>query len=231
MILSAIRNGEIALAIYILISVLISLAVHEYSHGFAAYKCGDRTAYNFGRLTLNPIRHIDIFGFLALLIVGFGWAKPVPVNMRNLKKPRRDIALVSLAGPVSNFLLAFIGVFFYRLFRTFAFSVSPGGFFYGVAINFITFFFYFTLLNLGLGLFNLIPIPPLDGSKILTSLLPRKAAYAFIQLERYAGILILALFLLANTGAADFIFGPLETVRGWIFNQYNSFFSLFPFFR
>ncbi|MFA6730562.1 MAG: site-2 protease family protein [Eubacteriales bacterium] len=232
MIFTAIRNGNIALALYILISVLISLTVHEYFHGYVAYKCGDSTARSFGRLTLNPIKHLDLFGFLSMLLVGFGWAKPVPIVIRNFKKPRRDIALVSLAGPVSNFILAFLGALLMRIAFTLwavPYNGVEVGFTFNVFSNLITFFYYFTLLNLGLGLFNLIPIPPLDGSKVLASILPPKYGYKFIALERYAGLFILALFLMSNIGGGDFIFAPLEAIRGYIYDGYNKLIGLLPF--
>lgn len=231
MIVNAIRQGEVAIALYILISVLISLTVHEFSHGYVAFKCGDDTARNFGRLSLNPIKHIDLFGFFAMLIAGFGWAKPVPVNMRNLKKPRRDIALVSLAGPMSNLILAFIGVLVGKIILTILSSLEITPFVETLYYNFANFFYYFIMLNLGLCLFNLLPIPPLDGSKIISSILPRKIGIKYIQLERYAGIFILALFVLSTIGEFDFLFYPLIYIRDKLFFGMERLVGLLPFIK
>lgn len=229
--------------IFVLMSVIISLTVHEYSHGYVAYKCGDDTARNFGRLTLNPLKHLDIFGFLSMLLVGFGWAKPVPINIRNFRKPRRDIALVSIAGPASNFILGLIGVILFRIFLT---LLNPSSAYIEIANisvtsqvgnqtllniywNFLLFFYYFSILNIGLGLFNLIPIPPLDGSKILSSLLPPKLGYKFLQLERYAGLFILILFALSYISSFSFLFTPIEYLREWTWEGYNWLVGLLPF--
>ncbi len=229
MIITAIRTGAYTDAIFILVSILISLTVHEYAHGYVAYKCGDSTARSFGRLTLNPIKHLDLFGFFAMLIAGFGWAKPVPINIRNFRKPRRDTALVSLAGPLSNFVLAFIGVLLYRIFFTLIFELQAKSFLFDFLFNFHKLFYYFSILNLGLGLFNLLPVPPLDGSKILASILPQKLGYRFMRLERYAGLFILAIFVMSNIGGLDYLFTPLEYLRDKIWEGYNWFFGLLPF--
>jgi Zn-dependent protease len=229
MIINALRQGEIATALYILVSVLLALTVHEFAHGYVAYKCGDNTARYFGRLTFNPVKHIDLFGFLALLIAVFGWAKPVPVITRNLKKPRRDIALVSLAGPGSNFILAFIGTFLYSVMFTLLGYQTVGSFLFNVFYNFGLFFFYLAVINVGLCLFNLIPIPPLDGSKILASILPQKLGMRYLQLERYAGIFILAIFVLSSFSEFDFLFYPLAFLRDSILNGFEKLFGLLPF--
>lgn len=166
-------------------AALISITVHEYCHGFAAYKLGDDTAKIYGRLSLNPLKHIDWFGAFCLVVFKFGWAKPVPINTYNLKKPRRDIPIISLAGPVSNFLLAFVSLFIFYLV-----PVKEGFFLY-----LRSFLMQMIFLNLGLGLFNLIPIPPLDGSKVLASFLPAGTAYKYLNFGRY-GTLLLVLLLL-----------------------------------
>lgn len=197
--------------LFLLPVILISLTLHELAHGFIAYKLGDSTAKYMGRLSLNPLHHVDPFGLIALLFVGFGWAKPVQVDPRNLRKPKRDMALVSLAGPVTNFLLAFIGMFFYYAILYFSSDVTIltlQEFFstgkisgevtvWGVLAMFFTFFIS---VNIGLGIFNLIPIPPLDGSKILYSFLPNRVLYRILPYERYAGI---ALMLLLVFGVLD----------------------------
>lgn len=167
------------------IAVLFAISVHEMAHGYAAYKLGDNTAKYDGRLSLNPLRHIDPFGALCMLFFGFGWARPVRVNANYFKKTKRDIALTSLAGPLSNFLMAFIGMLIFLhlcpLFKS---------------IYLYQFFFMFIMLNIGLGVFNLIPIPPLDGSKIFLSLLPRRIYYEIMRYEQFGFIvLIIALYL------------------------------------
>lgn len=168
-------------------AVLICLSVHEACHGFMAYALGDPTAKNAGRLTLDPIRHLDVIGTLCLLFFHVGWAKPVPVNTRYFKHPRRDIALVSLAGPVSNFLLALVALFLYYPLRMTSSSVVMA----------VALMLYMTaVMSIGLGVFNLIPVPPLDGSKILLSFLPQRYAYTFAQYEQYIQFILLALLFI-----------------------------------
>ena len=166
-------------------AVLITLTVHEYCHGYAAYKLGDPTARNAGRLTLNPIRHIDPFGALCMIFFHFGWAKPVPVNSRYLRNPRRDLAIISFAGPLSNFILSFFAAFIYlslyAIFRNVSFSNEIT---LSIVENTILFFQLFHLINLGIALFNLIPIPPLDGSRILGLILPPKIYFKVMSYER-----------------------------------------------
>lgn len=183
-----ILNSEVFLKIVkILITVLaaiISITMHEASHGFAAYKCGDNTAKMYGRLSLNPLKHIDWIGALCLIIFKFGWAKPVPVNSFNFKNRKRDIIIVSLAGPLSNFILAFVAMFLGSV------LMLPG--YFGAILN--AFFWILAYLNIGLGVFNLIPIPPLDGSKILGEFLSGGAKYKYLSFERYGSIVLLLVF-------------------------------------
>lgn len=151
-----------------LVSVFLCLTVHETCHGLAALALGDPTAKRARRLSLNPLRHIDWFGLLMMVTVGFGWAKPVPVDPRYFRRPKQGMALTALAGPVSNFLLALVLLFAGRL----VYDYAP----YSEANQrLLTFLLTTAILSLGLGLFNLIPIPPLDGSKVLFSLLPDRA--------------------------------------------------------
>ena len=155
------------------------------AHGFAAYKLGDNTAKYDGRLSLNPLRHIDPYGALCMLFFGFGWAKPVMVNPNYFKKPKRDMALTALFGPVSNFILAYIGMLAFLYLCPLVNN-----------IYFYNFFYLLISLNISLGIFNLIPIPPLDGSKIFLSLLPRSIYYEIMRYERFGFIvLIIALYL------------------------------------
>ena len=151
------------------IAVLISLTVHEYCHGYAAYKMGDSTAKNFGRLTLNPLKHLDPIGALCMLFFHVGWAKPVPINARNFKDPKKGFAITALAGPLSNLILGFFSAFVYLLVFAFLKDVrfESKDFSYYLASNILTFLFLFHSINIGLGLFNLLPIPPFDGSRLL----------------------------------------------------------------
>ncbi len=188
-------NWEAALsAVQRLACVLICLTVHETCHGLAAYALGDPTAKRQRRLSFNPLHHIDWLGLLSMLLCGFGWAKPVPVDMRYFKHPKAGMAVTALAGPVSNFLLALAAMF---AASRIAVSLAPG-----VAALWM---FYFLLdiavLSIGLGLFNLIPIPPLDGSKVLFALLPERWYYTLMRYERY-GMLVLLLLVWLDVGGS-----------------------------
>lgn len=178
---------------------LLALTCHEVAHGYVAKRLGDPTAELRGRLTLNPLKHIDPFGtiiFPALLWlfdspVIFGWAKPVPIDPRYFRKPLKGMMWVGLAGPVTNFLLAAAASLLFRGLVSFSDFGIPAGF--SILVQFLI---VFILLNLVLGLFNLIPIPPLDGSRIVTGLLPRNAAFEFMKLERYGFVILFALLYL-----------------------------------
>ena len=173
-----------------LLAVLFCLTVHETCHGLAALALGDPTAKRQHRLSLNPLRHIDWFGLLMMLVAGFGWGRPIPVNPNYFKKPRQGMALTALAGPVSNLLLALLLLIPARLIYTYAhYSV-----FNQTALDFLT---STAALSIGLGLFNLIHIPPLDGSKVLAVLLPERAYRWLMRYERFG---ISALWLLVALG-------------------------------
>jgi Zn-dependent protease len=183
--------GNIATAaIMRIIPALICITFHELAHGFTAYKLGDRTAKDMGRLTLNPIKHIDIFGLLMMMIFRFGWAKPVPVDMRNFKYPKRYMAVTAIAGPLSNIFLAAVVFFIYGLVIVPLTSMQSGE----IVKEMIETTIY---LSIALAVFNLMPIPPLDGSKVVFSLLSEENYYKLMRYERY-GILVLILVL--NTG-------------------------------
>lgn len=176
---------------------LLAIIIHEVCHGLMARALGDKTAENMGRLSLNPIKHVDIVGLIMLIVAGFGWAKPVPVDIRNFKKPKRDFALVALAGPISNFLLSFISVLCVRV------TLMFDGI---VAAVFFEFFSYLALRSAGLGIFNLFPIPPLDGSKVLGAFLPDKIYYTILRFERYGiALLMLLVFLDVTSGPISYL--------------------------
>ncbi len=182
---------------------LLCITLHETCHGFAAYLLGDPTAKRAGRLTLNPLHHVDVGGLLMMALFRFGWAKPVPVDMRNFRHPKRDMALTALAGPLSNVLLAYLAVLLYGVF-SYWYWFSGSMAVYVCAV----FFYYVEIISAGLAVFNVFPIPPLDGSKVLFAFLPERAYDRLMRYERY-GMLLLMLLLL--TGALD---APLEWMRG-----------------
>lgn len=182
---------------------LLCITLHETCHGFAAYLLGDPTAKRAGRLTLNPLHHVDVGGLLMMALFRFGWAKPVPVDMRNFRHPKRDMALTALAGPLSNVLLAYLAVLLYSVF-SYWYWFSGSMAVYVCAV----FFYYVEIISAGLAVFNVFPIPPLDGSKVLFAFLPERAYDRLMRYERY-GMLLLMLLLL--TGALD---APLEWMRG-----------------
>ena len=188
------------------IAVLLAISVHEMSHGYAAYFLGDKTAKSMGRLSLNPLRHLDPVGALCLLVFGFGWAKPVMINPAYFKKPKRDMALTALAGPLSNFILAFLSLAVFKLLTLAPFMKSS----FFAAEWIATFLSTFALLNIGLGVFNLIPIPPLDGSKVFLPLLPPRL---YMDIMRYEHLGWIVLIIALGLGVLDPIIG---TVGNWI---------------
>lgn len=176
-----------------LAAVLLCLTVHETSHGLAAYALGDSTAKRQHRLSLNPLHHIDWFGLAAMMLCGFGWAKPVPVDPRYFKKPKQGMALTALAGPVSNFILAFLLLLGGRL----VLYHAPYTEFWQGALQFLL---TTAMLSVGLGVFNLIPLPPLDGSKVAAVLLPDRI---YDQLMRYESLGMVLLAVLVWLGIGD----------------------------
>ncbi len=210
-----------------LIIVVFSLTIHEVAHGYAAYKMGDPTARAFGRLSLNPLRHLDPLGFLCMLFFRFGWAKPVPINTRYFKKPRQGMAVSALAGPLANILMSFIGLVLYKLTLTLWFNeviVVDSKFAENLVGLVLTFFSDFCVLNLYLGVFNLIPVPPLDGSRILFVVLPDKLYFGIMKYERYIQIALIVMLYLG------FLTVPLSMACNAIIGGMEWLIELIPFF-
>ncbi|MBQ7153765.1 MAG: site-2 protease family protein, partial [Clostridia bacterium] len=197
--------------------ILLALCFHETAHGFVAYKCGDPTAYNLGRLTLNPLKHLDPLGFLCMLIFGFGWARPVPINSRYFRHPRLDIVLTALAGPLTNFILGFLGSVLFGLFNVLLLKYDNT-----VMLALFYLFLVFTQLNFLLCFFNLIPIPPFDGSRILSGILPVNLYMRLIRYERVIMFVVLIALL-----ASYYIFGfsPFSWLASTLTYDFGELFS------
>lgn len=187
----------------ILITLFIIMPIHEWAHGFVAYKLGDNTAKYCGRLTLNPLSHIDPLGAVAMLLFKFGWAKPVPVDVRNFKNPKVGMALTALAGPLFNLIVALIAAFGLNVLSHF----NPNFFNSDILLYVVIFVYFFIGINVGLAVFNLLPLPPLDGSKILAAFLPDNFLFKYYQYERY---IMFAVFFLLFT---DILSVPLEFLQ------------------
>ncbi len=219
MLFSLLASGDIRTAVISLLltvpTIILALSCHEAAHGWMAYKMGDRTAYNLGRVTLNPIKHLDPIGSLMMLIFGYGWAKPVPINVRNFKNPKKGMALTALAGPMANFILGFIGIICMTLIQVLLIKTIPvledNSFLFDVINTLYIFFYYWAYLNIGLMVFNLIPLPPFDGSRIFLSFLPAKTYFAIMQYERFILIGILAFSMICSR---LFDFSPISWITG-----------------
>lgn len=194
-----------AQVISILFVILCILPLHELAHAWVANKLGDPTAKLEGRLTFNPLASVDPMGALALLLFGFGWAKPVPVDSRYFRKPKRDMAITALAGPVSNLLAAFVGAVLVAVMEAF----SPYNGFTNFVYNVL---WYYVVVNISLAVFNLIPMPPLDGSRIVAAFLSDRAMYTYY---RYQNLFVMVMLLLLLSGALS---GPLATAQTFFAN-------------
>lgn len=204
---------------------IISLSVHESAHGYASYLLGDPTARNLGRITMNPLKHFDVIGFICMVLFRVGWAKPVPVNARYYKNPRVGMALTAAAGPISNLLLALIGVIGSESTWLVMRNMSAEAPAFMVVATVFNFFYLFSLCNISLAVFNLIPVPPFDGSRILYVFLPPKYYFGIMKYERYIMIAVLVLFYLN-------IFDlPLSLATNAIFDGMVKLVELIPIFR
>lgn len=186
--------------------LLLALTFHEFSHGFVAFSLGDPTAKNAGRLTMNPLRHLDPIGTIAFFFIKFGWAKPVPVNPLNFKNPRKDMLWVALAGPISNLFLAITSAILIKA-VLFIYSVVPNSqLMAAILVPFAHMLIASVWINLVLAIFNFLPIPPLDGSRILSGLLPEDMARFYASIDKYGFIIIL---LLAFSGILGKLIIPI----------------------
>lgn len=210
--LQQLRLDSVLDGVTIVLSSLLCIVIHETCHGLVALWLGDTTARDAGRLTLNPLHHIDIWGLVMMALFKFGWAKPVPVDMRNFKHPKRDMALTALAGPVSNVLLAMVAL----LLRAVLYYVYGQIGANAVVEYCISFLEYTAVLSVGLAVFNIIPISPLDGSKVLFALLPDRYYRVLMRYERY-GMVVLMILLLV--GVLD---TPLTFLRSGLLNALSA---------
>ena len=191
-----------------LVPALLAIILHEVAHGYIAERFGDPTARLLGRLTMNPLKHLDPIGTIAIFIFGFGWARPVPVNPGNFRRPRRDMVWVALAGPTTNLLLAALSALLLRGLGMLDLSSLGGSDIYVQFVTPVKMMAGFSLyINVLLGVFNLIPVPPLDGGRILTGILPERQAALVSRLEPFGFVLIL--FLVFFTDVWSLLLGPI----------------------
>lgn len=184
--------------------LMTCLPVHEAAHAYVSYKLGDPTAKNLGRMTLNPLVHLDPFGSVLMILTGFGWAKPVPIITRNFDNIKKGMAISALAGPVANILMAWVLMLLYKI------LVAVFGIANNTMYALVTILIIMVQLNCGLAVFNLLPIPPLDGSRLVTALLPPKLYFKVMQYERY---IMIGLFALLWTGVLS---RPISILSGWL---------------
>lgn len=216
MLFNLLQGGDMTQIVLTLLTtafvVVAILPIHECAHAFVAHKLGDDTGKYNGRMTLNPMRHLDPIGALSLFLVGFGWAKPVPVNPTNFKNRKAGMALTALAGPVSNLMVAFIAVLLLRI--NFEIAMMNLDYYYGTLYTVIyTFLYLLSVINIGLAVFNFLPIPPLDGSRILCFFLPDRVEEWFYRYQQIISIVFIALVLF--TPVFD---GILSFVQSYVFD-------------
>jgi len=210
--ISILSNNPVVF-ILIVTALVFALCIHEFSHGYIAYLNGDDTAYRMGRLTLNPLKHLDPIGSMMILFIGFAYAKPVPVNPMNLNNPRVDMIKVAAAGPISNFILSFIGVLFFTLLAKIGLMQE----------NYELFLTYFIIINTYLGLFNLIPIYPLDGGQIFGNFISKYDKNIFIKLNEYGPKILLGAILLSliTQGRISIISWLIETPAAFMIQGFE----------
>ena len=201
-------------------TVLIALTFHEVAHGFVAYKLGDSTAKYMGRLSLNPLKHLDPIGALCMVLCGFGWARPVPVDMRQFKNPKVGMAICAMAGPMTNLILGFFGAFLYWAMIV----IFPDVRYNWQLMSLLS---IFGVLNIYLAIFNLIPLPPFDGSRILSAFLSDKYYIKLLQYERHIALGFFLILFADSRFLGGYITGALSSVVFWIFNGFLSLFNLF----
>ena len=211
--------------LFTLVIVVFTLSIHEAAHGFIANKMGDPTAKSLGRLTINPVKHLDPIGFLAMLIFGFGWAKPVPINARHFKNSKWGMALTGIAGPVANLIIGLIGSILYGFTLPLRARLSAADGFVANIANVMPLFFYLVgMYNLIFMAFNLIPLPPFDGSRFFYAFLPTKVYFGIMKYERY---ILLGLFAVLFVLTRVFGFSPFSWIAEKIFyGVANPFFLL-----
>lgn len=202
--------------IYVVPAIIITVTLHELAHGWVSYKFGDPTPKLDGRLSLNPLHHLDPIGTIALLLVGFGWAKPVHIDPRYYKDAKTGIVWTAFAGPLMNFIIAFVAIFLFNLLLKLPVSIFSSEIMTRIFIYLIYLMQYTALISLGQAIFNLIPLPPLDGSKILYGILPDSV---YFNIMKYENWLSLILFLVLFSGILD---GPLVSIRTIIYDGMNN---------
>ena len=227
-IIQSLRDGNmealklsIAIALISIPIFMLAISLHEAAHGFVAYKLGDPTAKSVGRLSLNPAKHFDVFGFIMLIFLGFGWAKPVPIDTRNFKNPKRDMAISAIAGPLSNLTLALVFAIFFKLFSlAYSNPAIDDALFLSAPWRILGIFLYYGIrLNIMFAVFNLLPIPPFDGSRLLLAFLPTRI---YFKIQRYERYIFIALIVLLFTGLLNvplnFCIEKITDLYMWMFD-------------